>query len=47
MKNNIDMLNGSIADKIVKFALPLAITGLLQQFFNAMDVAVEIGRAHV
>ncbi len=40
MKNNIDMLNGSIADKIVKFALPLAITGLLQQFFNAMDVAV-------
>jgi putative MATE family efflux protein len=34
------MLNGSIADKIVKFALPLAITGLLQQFFNAMDVAV-------
>ena len=40
MKNNIDMLNGSIADKIVRFALPLAITGLLQQFFNAMDVAV-------
>ncbi|MCR5638310.1 MAG: MATE family efflux transporter [Lachnospiraceae bacterium] len=40
MKNDIDMLNGSIADKIIKFALPLAITGLLQQLFNAMDVAV-------
>ena len=37
---NIDMLNGSIADKILAFALPLALTGMLQQLFNAADVAV-------
>ena len=37
------MLSGSIADKILKFALPLAATGILQQLFNAADVAV-VGR---
>ena len=39
----IDMLNGSIWDKMVVFALPLAFTGMLQQLFNAADVAV-LGR---
>lgn len=43
MKKDIDMLNGSIADKIIRFAIPLAITGILQQVFNAMDVMV-VGR---
>ncbi|MBQ1332821.1 MAG: MATE family efflux transporter [Lachnospiraceae bacterium] len=38
-----DMLSGSIADKILIFALPLAATGILQQLFNAADVAV-VGR---
>lgn len=36
----MDMLNGSIGDKILKFALPLALTGILQQLFNAADVIV-------
>ena len=39
----IDMLNGSIGDKILYFAIPLAATGILQQLFNAADIAV-IGR---
>ena len=28
---NIDMLHGSLWDKMVIFALPLALTGMLQQ----------------
>ncbi|MBQ6676171.1 MAG: MATE family efflux transporter [Ruminococcus sp.] len=39
----IDMLGGSIGDKTLKFALPLAATGILQQLFNAADIAV-VGR---
>lgn len=34
------MLNGSIADKLLTFAIPLAATGILQQLFNAADIAV-------
>ena len=37
------MLSGSIWDKILLFALPLAATSILQQVFNAADVAV-VGR---
>ncbi|HAW44790.1 MAG TPA: MATE family efflux transporter, partial [Sutterella sp.] len=33
------MLEGSIWDKMVVFALPLAFTGILQQLYNAADVA--------
>lgn len=41
MKNNeMDLLSGSIGDKTLKFALPLAATGILQQLFNAADIAV-------
>ena len=39
----INMLEGSLWDKIVVFALPLAFTGMLQQLYNAADVAV-LGR---
>ena len=39
-RNELDMLNGSIWDKIIIFALPLAFTAVLQQLFNAADVAV-------
>ena len=39
-KNAIDMINGSLGNKIFLFALPLALTGILQQLFNAADVAV-------
>ncbi|MBQ9604340.1 MAG: MATE family efflux transporter, partial [Firmicutes bacterium] len=42
-KKQIDMLNGSLWDKILLFALPLAFTGILQQLFNAADIAV-VGR---
>ncbi len=42
-RKKIDMLNGSIGDKLLLFALPLAATGMLQQLFNAADVAV-VGR---
>ena len=37
---NMDMLHGSFWDKLIIFALPLALTGVLQQLFNAADVAV-------
>ena len=43
MENRIDMLNGSLGDKIIKYAIPLAVTGVLQQLFNAADLAV-VGR---
>ena len=41
--NSVDMLNGSLADKMIFFALPLAASGILQQLFNAADLAV-VGR---
>ncbi|MBQ9156414.1 MAG: MATE family efflux transporter [Eubacterium sp.] len=40
MNRQINMLEGSLADKILMYALPLAATGILQQLFNAADVAV-------
>ena len=43
MKNNkyeIDMVNGSIMDKLISFALPLMISGILQLSFNAVDIIV-------
>lgn len=36
----IDILHGSIWDKVLAFALPLAVTSILQQLFNSADVAV-------
>ena len=39
----MDMLNGPLTGKIVLFALPLAASSILQQLFNAADVAV-VGR---
>ena len=41
--HNIDMLHGSLLDKILLFALPLAASMMLQQLFNSADVAV-VGR---
>ena len=37
------MLEGSLWDKIIIFAMPIALTGILEQMFNAADVAV-LGR---
>ena len=42
-QNQIDMLHGSLLDKILIFALPLAASMMLQQLFNSADVAV-VGR---
>ena len=36
----IDMLNGSIWDKLPRYALPIAFTGMLEQLFNASDIAI-------
>lgn len=40
---NTTMINGPLWNKILLFALPLAATGILQQLFNAADVAI-VGR---
>ena len=40
LKTNMDMLNGPLGGKILRFALPLAATSILQQLFNAADIAV-------
>ncbi|MBQ6389896.1 MAG: MATE family efflux transporter [Mogibacterium sp.] len=37
---NKDLTQGSILDKVLLFAIPLALTSMLQQLFNATDVAV-------
>lgn len=36
----VDMLRGSIGRNMLKFALPLIASGVLQQSFNAVDIAV-------
>ncbi|MBR1418496.1 MAG: MATE family efflux transporter [Synergistaceae bacterium] len=41
--NELDMLHGSLADKMLLFAMPLAASMILQQIFNSADIAV-IGR---
>ena len=37
------MCNGSIMDKLISFALPLMLSGMLQLMFNAVDIVV-VGR---
>lgn len=39
-KKQLDMLYGSIWNKIPQFALPVAATAILEQLFNASDIAV-------
>ncbi len=41
--NHVDMLHGPLFGKIFAFSLPLILSGVLQQSFNAVDIAV-IGR---
>ena len=36
----LDMLHGSIWNKLIQYALPVAATGILEQLFNASDVAI-------
>ena len=40
MKEKMDMLNGSIWNKLTRYALPVAATGILGQLFNASDLAI-------
>lgn len=42
-KSDVDMLHGHLGKNILIFAIPLAMTGILQQLFNAADIAV-VGR---
>lgn len=42
-KKEIDMLSGTLWNKILLFAIPLAASSILQQFFNSADMAV-VGR---
>ena len=43
VRHEVDMLHGSLADKIILFAIPLAVSSILQQLFNSADLAV-VGR---
>lgn len=36
----MDMISGSIWDKLILFAIPLALSSILQQLFNSVDVAI-------
>lgn len=40
LKKEMDLIRGSLWDKILIFALPLAASSILQQLFNSADVAV-------
>ena len=42
-KTSINMLEGSLMGKLVRFAMPIAASSMLQQLFNAADTAV-VGR---
>lgn len=42
-KFEIDMINGPIMPKMISFALPLMLSGILQLLFNAVDIIV-VGR---
>ncbi len=39
-RKEIDMINDSIWNKLIMFAMPIAATAVLEQLFNASDVAV-------
>jgi Na+-driven multidrug efflux pump len=39
-KLNMDMLNGPLGRKILRFAIPIALSSIFQQMFNLADVAV-------
>ena len=42
--HEMDMLNGSLALKMLIFAMPLAASSILQQLFNSADVGRKICR---
>ncbi len=40
MRRNVDMINGSIFKNLVRFVIPMILTGVLQLMFNACDLVV-------
>ena len=42
-KYEIDMCNGPLVGKIIRFTIPLILTSVLQLLFNAADIVV-VGR---
>ena len=42
-RNGVDLIHGTLFKKILFMAMQLALTGIIQQFFNAADIAM-IGR---
>lgn len=46
-QQTLDLLHGSIWNKLPLFALPVAATGMLEQLFNASDVAIVGNFAHI
>ena len=42
-KNTLDMLSGNLSGAMIRFAMPIALTSILQQLFNSADTAV-VGR---
>lgn len=43
MKKNVDMLNGPIASGLIRYTIPIMLTGILQLLFNAADLVI-VGR---
>ena len=39
-KQKMDMLHGSLWDKLILYAFPVAATGILEQLFNASDLTI-------
>ena len=39
-QHDMDMLHGPLAKKLILFTLPIALSSMLQQLFNAADTAV-------
>ena len=39
-ETNLDMLHGPLAGKLLRFTLPIALSSMVQQLFNAADTAV-------
>ena len=42
----IDMCNGPLAGKILRFAIPLMLSGILQLLFNAADI-IAVSYTHL
>lgn len=40
IETNVDMLHGPLAGKLLRFTLPIALSSMVQQLFNAADTAV-------